>query len=112
MSYDSLMLVNSAAIVFQWAMLYYWMRLFPSLGFFITFLFEVVADILPFMAMFFICIFMFGNAVYVLNMSRLDVRHDHPFEDGEDTSINPHTDAQIVTNSFGNRFIDAMLDQY
>lgn len=67
MGYDNLVSMTACAVVVQWGMMYYWMRLFPSLAFFVTFLVEVMKDIGPFLAMFFICIFMFGNAIYVLN---------------------------------------------
>jgi hypothetical protein len=97
LTYDSLQAVNAVAVVVQWGMLYYWMRLFPSLAFFVTFLVEVVKDIGPFISMFFICIFMFGNAIFVLNKSIMDVRHVHNYQEGEDTSVNPHHDNPIIT---------------
>lgn len=68
-TYDRLCGANAMGVVAQWAMMYYWMRLHPGLAFFVTFLTEVVKDIGPFMLMFAICILMFGNAIFVLNLT-------------------------------------------
>jgi hypothetical protein len=86
-------MVNIAAVAVsvQWFVLYYWMRLVPSLAFFVTFLVEVIKDIAGFVVMFVICILMFGNAVYIINNANKDERSNY------------HTgDEELFTESFGN----------
>lgn len=48
-------------------MLYYWLRLFPELAFYVTMISETLVDISNFFLMFLMCVAMFANAVYVLN---------------------------------------------
>jgi hypothetical protein len=54
--------------VIQWAILYYWMRLFPGLAFYVTMISETIADIKNFLIMFLMCIGMFANAAYTLSL--------------------------------------------
>ena len=51
----------------HWLMLYYWLRLFPELAFYVTMIIETISDIANFFLMFVMCVAMFANAVYVLN---------------------------------------------
>lgn len=48
-------------------MVYYWLRLFPELAFYVTMIFETISDISNFFVMFVMCVAMFANAIYVLN---------------------------------------------
>lgn len=48
-------------------MLFYWLRLFAGLAFYVTMIVETLKDISNFMVMFVIAIIMFSNAVYALN---------------------------------------------
>lgn len=48
-------------------MIYYWMRLFPQLAFYVTMITETVKDIGWFMIMLLLCIAVFANASFVLN---------------------------------------------
>lgn len=101
-TYDTMCARAACAVVLQWGVLYYWMRLVPSLAFFVTFLEEVVKDIAGFVVMFLICIFMFGNAVYIINESEFDPRSEN-FSGKED---------DFMTKSFDNKYIDSMFLQY
>lgn len=53
--------------------------------------------------MFLISIFMFANAIYVLNVGK--IRQHEGAEDGEEIN-------QYISKQFKNQFIDAMMDQY
>lgn len=59
--------IGSVVIVLSWLMLYYWMRLFPKLAFYVTMISETLKDIAHFFLMFLMCIAMFANAAYALN---------------------------------------------
>jgi len=48
-------------------MILYWMRLFPSLAFYMTMIKQTCIDIGWFMVMFIMCIGVFANASYALN---------------------------------------------
>ena len=61
----------SIAVVIQWFMFYYWVRLSPELAHYVKFLQEVVIEISSFVVMFLISIFMFANAMYVLNAGQI-----------------------------------------
>lgn len=72
--YDHFIQLTSGAVVLQYFVFYYWFRLSNELSQFVRFLFEVVKDIYGFLIMFIICILMFGNACYVMEVSRSDPR--------------------------------------
>jgi len=84
-------------------MFYYWSRLSPELAHYVKFLQEVVIEISSFVCMFLISIFMFANAIYVLNVGK--IRQKEGAEDGEEIT-------QYVSKQFKNQFVDAMMDQY
>ena len=52
-------------------MLLYWLRIFKQLAIYVILVFKTIQDIAYFFIMFLVCIFMFGNAIYILNASRL-----------------------------------------
>lgn len=62
-----LVMVSSLAIVYQYVMLFYWMRLFKNLAFYVTMIVETISDISYFMAIYLLSILCFGNALYCLN---------------------------------------------
>lgn len=98
--YDTMIQISSVAIALQWFVLYYWMRLVPSLAFFVSFLVEVVGDISGFLVMFGVCIIMFGNGVFVIYKSMNDPRSAaYPYDE----------DLTLITHSFGNEFIDSLF---
>lgn len=80
---DTLIQMSSVAIIGQWLMLFYWLRLFPALAFYVAMIIETIKDISTFMIMFVICITMFGNAVYALNQIEVVFfgDEDHPRTD-------------------------------
>ena len=51
-------------------MVYYWLRLFPQLAFYVTMIYETIKDIGWFMITFLLCIAVFANAYIVLNMTQ------------------------------------------
>lgn len=53
-------------------MLYYWLRLFPMLAFYVTMISETLKDISNFFIMFCMCVCMFANASYVLQAIKFD----------------------------------------
>lgn len=64
---NTLIQIGSVVIVLSWLTLYYWMRLFPELAFYVTMITETLKDIVHFFCMFLMCIAMFANAAYALN---------------------------------------------
>lgn len=65
---NDLIILASVASIFQWGILYYWMRLYPELAFYVTMVSETLIDIKDFFIIFMMCVAMFGNAVYILNL--------------------------------------------
>ena len=80
-------------------MLYYWLRLFPELAFYVTMISETLVDISHFFLMFLMCVAMFANAVYVLNQMEPANKVDAPNE-------------PIYFKAFNEPFIDSFFYQY
>jgi hypothetical protein len=99
---NTLIQLSSIAIVLQWLMLFYWLRLFPNLAFYVTMITETLADISTFLIMFIAVIIMFANSIYTLNQIEVIINGD------ED---NPQTDSTYQL-SVDVPFIDSILHQY
>ena len=56
--------------IMMWLKMLEWLRVFDSTAFFIKLILQTMFDILPFFVIFFIFIFMFGSALYILSMNR------------------------------------------
>ena len=56
--------------IMMWLKMLEWLRVFDSTAFFIKLILQTMVDILPFFVIFFIFIFMFGSALYILSMNR------------------------------------------
>lgn len=67
MEIKDLVSMGSISIVGQWLMLFYWLRLFEGMSFYVKLIVETVADLTNFMVMFIMLNLMFANAVYALN---------------------------------------------
>lgn len=104
-NYDTLIQIASVAVVLQWIMLFYWLRLFPSLAYFITMIHETVNDCAHFFVMFVICVTMFGNANYILNWTAVGAPYDIPTSE-ENLTV------PIYSTNFGNGYIDSILGEY
>ena len=104
MEHNDLIMLASIASVFQWGILYYWMRLYPELAFYVTMISETLKDIKDFFVIFMMCIAMFGNAVYILNLMV-------PVTAGEDGEI-PEENEPLFNESFKEPFVDSVFDQY
>lgn len=94
---NSLIQLCSIAICLNWMMLYYWLRLFPQLAFYVTMIYETLVDISWFMISFLMCVAAFTNATYVLNLMKTD--------SGEDSDL-------LWNTAFGVDFFDSFLNQY
>ena len=56
--------------IMMWMKMLEWLRVFDSTAFFVKLIMQTMIDILPFFVIFFIFIFMFGSALYILSMNR------------------------------------------
>ena len=54
----------------MWLKMLDWLRLFDSTAFFIKLILQTIIDVMPFFVIFFVFLFMFGTAFYLLSMSR------------------------------------------
>ena len=99
---DILIQLSSIAIVLQWLMFFYWLRLFPTTGFYVTMITETLNDISYFLIMFLMCVITFSNAVYTLNQIEVII-------DGDED--NPQTDSTYL-ESINEPFIDSFIHQY
>jgi len=84
-------------VVFEWFVLIYWLRIVKSLSIYVILVFRTIQDIKWFFTLFLICVFMFANAIYILNASRNKLKNG---------------DAALYPTAFGNDFVDAILDEY
>jgi hypothetical protein len=57
-------------------MLYYWLRLFPELAFYVEMIAETLKDIRHFLVIFVMCIAVFANAFFTLNGIVIDSSTD------------------------------------
>ena len=80
-------------------MLFYWLRLFPNLAFYVTMITETLADISYFLIMFFMCVVTFSNAIYTLNQIEIVI-------DGDED--NPQTDSTYL-EAINEPFIDSFI---
>ena len=83
--------------MFEWFVLIYWLRIVKSLSIYVILVFRTIQDIKWFFTLFLICVFMFANAIYILNASRSKLNEG---------------DAALYPTAFGNDFVDAILNQY
>lgn len=58
--------VGAFACFFMWIKVFYWMRLFASLAYYVKLIMQTISDSMPFMTMVAIIIFAFGNYFYVI----------------------------------------------
>lgn len=65
-SLETLRSYGAFACFFMWLKVFYWMRLFSSLAYFVKLIMQTISDSLPFMTMVAIIIFAFGNYFYVI----------------------------------------------
>jgi uncharacterized integral membrane protein len=56
----------------MWLKVFYWMRLFSSLAYYVKLIQATLYDSLPFMVMVALIIFAFGNYFYVINNNLVD----------------------------------------
>lgn len=75
------------------------MRLFPELAFYVTMISETISDIKNFLVMFLMCIGMFANAAYTLNLIIPDA------EAIDYQSLEP-----LWSETFGVPFIDSFFN--
>lgn len=92
------------SVAIQWVAFYYWMRIIPELGFYVTFLIEVTKDISYFTIMFAVCIIMVGNATYIIDKAGRDDRFDPTKKNDE--LINPATLGEKLY------LLNALMNQY
>ena len=79
----------------MWLKMLEWLRVFDSTAFFIKLIGTTLVDVLPFFIIFFIFLFMFGSAFYILNMNRI----------GEEEEV-------VDTSVFKNWLFNIFLNQY
>ena len=77
----------------MWLKMLDWLRLFDSTAFFIKLIIQTVIDVLPFFLIFFIFIFMFGTAFYIVNLNREE-------------------DAEIIDATFNSWLFNTFINQY
>jgi hypothetical protein len=100
--HNTLIQMGSVQIVLQWIILYYWMRLFPKLAFYVNLVTETIKDIGYFMIMFVMIIIMFANALYAINSIQ-------PTDESYGSLAELPT---LWSSAFGQPFIDSVFSQY
>lgn len=92
--YDLLIAVASIAVIFLYLKVFYWMRLFESLAYYVRMVTETISDISFFIILFLLCVLTFAHAVFVLNRNAK----------GDDD--------KLYEASFGYAPADVMVNQY
>ena len=76
--------------------IFYWMRIFNGVAYYITMIIETVKDILGFSILFLLLLGAFSSSILILN----------------DYDTNADLPNTLVAKSFGNEFVDVLLQQY
>jgi hypothetical protein len=63
----------SVVIVITWLQFIWWLRIFKKLSLYVILIYMTISEIVEFFLIFLLCIVMFGNAIWVLNKSRLNL---------------------------------------
>ena len=90
---------GSFAVFFMWLKVFYWMRLFSSLAYYVKLIQATLSDSMPFMVMVALIVFAFGNYFVVI---------DHNLK-GLDDEGNPKS---YFTSWFGNEIPDVLVMVY
>jgi len=93
-SYSLLVSLASVAIIFLYMKLFYWLRIFENLAYYVRMVSETIYDIAYFIILFVLCVFSFAHAVFVLNRNAVA------------------EDQELYGPSFGFRPTDAIVNQY
>jgi hypothetical protein len=103
--YEPLHLAYAASVssFLLWLQVFYWMRLFRSMSFYVLMVYETMYDIRHFLIMFFACVAAFGNAVLILDFAQ-SVASRLGLDDPENEY------APIINDSTGNSPLDAILN--
>ena len=67
MNFSFLVSLSSIAVILLYFKMFYWLRLFDSLAFYVHMVAETVYDISNFIILFFLCVLTFAHAIFVLN---------------------------------------------
>lgn len=70
-SHETIIQLASFQTVILWLMVFYWVRVFPELAFYVKMITETMVDIFYFMIMLILVIMMFANGMYVLNRASI-----------------------------------------
>jgi len=66
---NTINMYGSFAVFFMWIKVFYWMRLFASLAYYVKLIMQTISDSVPFMAMMLIILCAFANFFYVANQN-------------------------------------------
>jgi hypothetical protein len=87
--------IGGFAAFTMWIKVFYWMRLFPDLAYYVKLISQTILDSMSFSLLVFIILISFANFFYIINKN-------NP----------PDGDVNYVTEITGYSFLDAILDVY
>jgi hypothetical protein len=90
----------SVVIVITWLQFIWWLRIFKKLSLYVILIYMTISEIVEFFLIFLLCIVMFGNAIWVLNKSRLNLND-------QQSEVDPLYDTTLGWGMF-----DAMMSEY
>jgi hypothetical protein len=93
-SSDLMHIIGAYACFFMWIKIFYWMRLFQSLAYYVKLIYQTISDISAFMLMVLIILTSFGCFLYVCNRNLTGRK------------------ATYLGVYFGNEFVDSILSIY
>lgn len=92
--YNTLVQLASISVICLYLELFYWLRLFDSLAYYVRMVSETIKDISYFIILLVLCIFTFAHAVFVLN------------------STSKQDDQELYGSAFGFKPADVIVNQY
>lgn len=103
--------IASIAVILMYFKLFYWMRLFGSTSYFIRMIIDTFVDIQWFVLLFFMILFTFGNAIYILNYNRTPTPEEManlPEDYEPPMLIVEHFPGAAIVNIFINQYLLAL----
>ena len=101
-------LMAAISVVFMWAKVFYWMRLFSQTSYYIRMVVDTLSDVSTFLILFFAILFTFGNAIFILNYNR-------KLSDEEVAQLGEEEDPEaelLIGKHFNSAVINIMVNQY
>ena len=111
-SMDNVRSVGGFACFFMWIKVFYWMRLFASLAYYVKLIMQTISDSMPFMTMVAIIIFAFGNYFYVIQNNMNEASQQCVVDAGDDAAAAAECGGSYWDDYYSNPISDVLVSTY